>query len=777
MTPAMPQIMSATEFLTLLRKSALMEASELTKYLNMVTDHASMSPEELAARMQKDNILSPFQAHHLLRGRYKNFFIGKYKVLAPLGSGGMSQVFLCEHTVMKHQVALKLLNIKDNSDPQAIARFQREARAAAAVNHPNVVRAHDVDKADGKLYFLVMDYVDGVNLHDLVKRIGPLPAEQAANYIAQAAVGLHEIASKGLIHRDLKPSNLLLDREGVIRILDLGLACFADDSNGVTQQFQSESVFGTADYLAPEQALSMPDVDARADIYSLGATLYYLLSGQAPFENCSTAQKLLAHQMRDPDPIEAVPNALFQVMMLMMRKKPGDRLQQAYDVVEALTPWASLPLPMPPDDFFPPRAEGVSGPPTNGPRTSPSTAGHGKTATGGRFAAGRFLPAGPTSDLLRAGGNTTSNLGGPVTGPPAKQPNRMGLYIGAGIVATLLFAAGLFVSGVFEGSENENIIPQPVRVEMDPYPPAGSIVVGPKGKYSTVAAALAKAKGGSRIVIVAEEHVESLVVSKIAKDITIQGWPETRKMKWRPAKSEASAIVVRGAEGLTIANFDFDGLGTAKSLVEFHGACMGVTLSRCSITGFDTQAILLNNVTANSVKPMDFEHVQVINNRGTGICFAGSTKSVTIDYCRFEGPMTAAIDLGQSEAVTITACRFHQCSQAVSLTESNNGIRIAGNCFAECGTGLAFQTPLRPDRVSLRNNLFFKCGTTTSLGPTTGEGNVRDGSTKDGLNCRVRSIEALAGTDSNDDATFLRTPANLSKAGAEGAPVGVPLGK
>jgi serine/threonine protein kinase len=131
--------------------------------------------------MLRDGLLTKFQATHLLRGRYKNFYLGKFKLLEPLGTGGMSQVFLAEHVVMKHRVAIKMLPVREGTDPAAVSRFLREARAAAAVNHPNVVRAHDFDIADGKYYYLVKDYVDGVNLHDLDKAVGPHPPPHAAN--------------------------------------------------------------------------------------------------------------------------------------------------------------------------------------------------------------------------------------------------------------------------------------------------------------------------------------------------------------------------------------------------------------------------------------------------------------------------------------------------------------------------------------------------------------------------------------------------------------------
>jgi eukaryotic-like serine/threonine-protein kinase len=351
-------------FVEVIQKSGLIAPVQLETYLQQYYSESGPPPEaaRFAARLVRDGLLTNFQAQQLLKGRYRNFTLGKYRILEPLGSGGMGKVFLAEHVTMKHRVAMKVLPIQPNNRTSHLARFQREARASGALNHPNIVQTHDLD-SDGKNYhYLIMDYVEGVNLFELVRKRGPLPVAAAAQYMAQAAEGLDYIHQAGLIHRDLTPGNLLLDRSGTIKILDLGLARFQlDNRDPITQRFDEKAVLGTADYLAPEQALHASEVDIRADIYSLGATGYYLLTGRPPFEDAkNVTQKLMAHQTRTPEPIPAirsdVPASLSDLIERMMAKNPGDRLQRPTEVVRALAPWRTTPVPPPAEDDLPRRS-------------------------------------------------------------------------------------------------------------------------------------------------------------------------------------------------------------------------------------------------------------------------------------------------------------------------------------------------------------------------------------------------------------------------------------
>ncbi|MCX8138647.1 MAG: protein kinase, partial [Gemmataceae bacterium] len=362
----MPAPTTASEFVDLVLKSGVVEESRVREFLKKLAEGSSgipSDPARLAGLMVHEGLLTYFQAEQILQGKYKRFTIGKYKVLEKLGSGGMGQVFLCEHILMRRRVAIKVLPTTKAQDPAGLERFYREARAIAAVDHPNLVRAYDIDQAEN-LHFLVMEYVDGVSLQELVKKIGPLPVLRACHYIYGAAVGLNHVHEIGLIHRDIKPSNILVDRHGMVKILDLGLARFFHDTDELTKKYD-ENILGTADYLSPEQAVDSHTVDIRTDIYSLGATFYYLLTGQPPFPEGTVTQKLIWHQTRDPKPISAyrsdVPPEIIAIIDKMMKKKPEERYQTPAELMQALAPWVTVPIPPPSEQELPALSRAAGG--------------------------------------------------------------------------------------------------------------------------------------------------------------------------------------------------------------------------------------------------------------------------------------------------------------------------------------------------------------------------------------------------------------------------------
>lgn len=355
----MPVPATVAEFVDLVRRSGLVPASKLDDLLRRAQPPATA--DQAAGLLVRDGSLTFFQAKQLRGGRYKRFTIGsKYRLLELIGAGGMGAVYLCEHTIMKRLVALKVLPNDKLDDQSNLERFFREARAVAALDHPNIVRAYDIDQFE-KLHFLVMEYVDGTSLQEIVARYAHEQRQfdpvRAAHYVAQAAVGMQHAHELGMVHRDIKPGNVLLDRNGVIKVLDMGLArFFHKQQDSVTEKYDEKCVLGTADYLAPEQAVSNV-VDVRADIYALGGTLYFLLTGQTPFPDGTVAAKLVAHQTREPKPVTEyrsdVPAGLLAVLRRMMAKDPNERYQTPIEVAEALAEWTALPIDPPPEREMP----------------------------------------------------------------------------------------------------------------------------------------------------------------------------------------------------------------------------------------------------------------------------------------------------------------------------------------------------------------------------------------------------------------------------------------
>jgi len=333
-------------FLDMLRRSGLVERERLARVLAEVKGEGGNEPgtdgPRLADKLVEEGLLTPWHRENLLRGRYKGFFIKKYKLLDLLGAGGMSHVYLAEHTLMQRRVAIKVLPKNRVKDSSYLGRFHREARAAAVLDHRNIVRAYDVDN-DGDVHFLVMEYVEGRDLQTIVRSDGPLDYARAADYIRQAAEGLDHAHHAGLIHRDVKPANLLVDRHNVVKVLDLGLAKFAEEGQASLTVAYDENVLGTADYLAPEQAINSHGVDARADIYSLGCSLYFLLTGQPPFPEGTLPQRLLMHQKSPPPDIRLkrpdAPEDLLEICLRMMAKRPAARFQSAREVADTLSEW------------------------------------------------------------------------------------------------------------------------------------------------------------------------------------------------------------------------------------------------------------------------------------------------------------------------------------------------------------------------------------------------------------------------------------------------------
>ncbi|MDC0308109.1 MAG: serine/threonine-protein kinase [Planctomycetaceae bacterium] len=331
---------SLKQFQKRLIESGVMSEEGITNFIKTLTPPPETA-EELVKLLVKANHLTKFQAKLIAAGKGKSLSLGIYLIKDKIGAGGMGQVYLAEHSRMKREVALKVLPPQLVKNHDAVQRFHREVQAAAQLNHKNIVTAFDANEDKGT-HFLVMERVKGKDLSSTVKDNGPMSIDLALNVIQQTAEGLLYAHDQGIIHRDIKPANLLLDEEGVLKILDMGLAGIespgdADEGGGLTS---TGMVMGTVDFMAPEQAMDTRSADARSDIYSLGCSLFYLLTKRPLFLDDTVMKKLMALQTQPAPTLSScrddVTPAIEALYQKMIAKKPADRFQSMSDVVTAI---------------------------------------------------------------------------------------------------------------------------------------------------------------------------------------------------------------------------------------------------------------------------------------------------------------------------------------------------------------------------------------------------------------------------------------------------------
>jgi tRNA A-37 threonylcarbamoyl transferase component Bud32 len=364
----------------------------------------------------------------------------RYRIVRLIGQGGMGAVYQAVHKVMDRSVALKVMRTDLTRNASAVERFRREVKAAAQLVHPNIVTAFDAEQV-GELHFLVMEYVDGRTLADLVACHGPLSVADAVEYVTQAALGLQYAHEKGMTHRDIKPHNLMIaerqsrNAEGteeagasaLIKILDFGLARFASDGAGGGQT-SSGMMLGTVDYIAPEQADNARTADIRSDIYSLGCTLYHLLAGRVPFPDGSVIQRVMMHVEMPPPPLNKyrtdLPAGLAAVVERMLAKNPAKRFQTPIEVVRALAPYRGL----------------AAAPPALAPATPAAT-------LAGPTAAAEVLDVLPAHPRPRRAAPRPS----PVQAAPTPAPRRGRTALGCFLIAVLIILSvtGLGAYGIW----------------------------------------------------------------------------------------------------------------------------------------------------------------------------------------------------------------------------------------------------------------------------------------------------------------------------------------
>jgi serine/threonine protein kinase len=337
---------SVDDFLKRLADSDLLPQADLQALLDDLPDlDRSQDAQQLAQALVRQKKLSRFQAQAIYQGRTRGLVLGNYVLLEKIGAGGMGQVYKAEHRRMKRVVAIKVLPPHIVKSPDTLRRFQREVEAAARLEHPNIVTAHDADEFQG-VHFLVMQYVDGSDLSSIVRKHGPFPLVKAIELAIQIGKGLQHAHDQGIVHRDIKPANVLLDIHGAVKILDMGLARFekpaapsmvtAPENAAATELTMSGSVIGTIDYMSPEQAMDAKTSDHRSDIYSLGCTLHFLLTGRPVYGGDNFLQRLVAHREAPLPSLTNVPVELNATFRRMIAKTPDDRYQHIAEAMRDL---------------------------------------------------------------------------------------------------------------------------------------------------------------------------------------------------------------------------------------------------------------------------------------------------------------------------------------------------------------------------------------------------------------------------------------------------------
>jgi serine/threonine protein kinase len=345
-------MVSVASLVETLCRHRLLEPEQIEELRRELKDRFP-EPYSLAGELVRRGWLTTYQVNQLTQDRGPQLRLGKYVLLERLGKGGMGQVFKARDHKRDRLVALKVLRKEYVSNPLALQRFCREAHAVSQMAHPNIVLAYEAGQV-GSVPFLAMEYVEGTDLRRLVLRAGPLPIAQACDYIRQAALGLQHAHERGVVHRDVKPRNLVLTRTGtggtaVIKVLDFGLARLESEAGGIGRLTRLGRVVGTAEYMAPEQAENCRDADARADVYSLGCSLFFLLVGRPPFEAEDRTEGVNLRLEREPPPIlqlrAEVPPALAEVLARMLARAADERYQTPAAVARALQPFCPAGVP------------------------------------------------------------------------------------------------------------------------------------------------------------------------------------------------------------------------------------------------------------------------------------------------------------------------------------------------------------------------------------------------------------------------------------------------
>ncbi len=753
------------KFLTVLKQSGLVEESVAHSAASQYTEVVEPPTlEGFAAALVEKKLITSWHASKLLKGKHKGFFLGKYKLLRLIGKGGMSSVYLAEHINMKRQCAVKVLPYKLVTDSSYLPRFYREAQAVAALDHRNIVRAYDVDhETDGEMeiHFLVMEYVTGLNFYELVKTKGPLAPTQAAEYIRQGALGLEHAHEAGMVHRDIKPGNFLIDNTGTVKLMDLGLAMVLQENKDFSVTLENEEkVLGTADYLAPEQAVDSHLVDSRADIYALGCTFYFLLTGRPPFDEGTLAQRLLAHQSKQPPDLnelrEGIPSELVKIINKMMQKDPENRIQTAAEVAEQLQNWLDHPDAEESSDSFPhiiidPEAPDSS---TDNPTGAISeflshldvnSGENAESPTNSRQASKAYNQEKSPSDsgvsVFNSGASSIVSSKKTINSQASRKQlkKKLGMKPINAILFAVAIIAGLAAIYTFtrdsDPKKTEIVGPNPppiVQVTIKKLKNETVIVVGPQGDFTLISDAINYLLDSNNSESAAKIHEIRVSANQTIEDslrIVNSGFetlPQPLLIRGEGPKlpvlksSSGPVITLDSIEELTISNFKIDCTDQPVG-IELSGYLTGTSLQNLSFINLTEVGVHASGASGLVGQPLTISNCrfEASKDSASGIRCESSetanTRLLNIQGCRFIGPMSKGIlfssPQGSTWDVNISQCIFHKTLSGITFAGKGHDIsevKIANNTFHEFGRGIQFESGPVPasSGITFIQNLF-----------------------------------------------------------------------
>jgi serine/threonine protein kinase len=620
-----------------------------------------------------------------------------YEILELIGSGGMGRVYKARHHPLDRLVALKLIRSDRLDESNFKQRLIREAKLAARLSHPNLVVVHDAGQVDQNPYY-TMEYIEGVSLAALLQQRGPLPVGPACEVIRQACLGMQHAHERGLVHRDLKPSNLLLAAaDCVVKVVDLGLAFPTTPPEGEAGPLtDSDMMMGTADYMAPEQALDPHKVDIRADVYSLGCTFYHLLAGKAPFAGGTSTQKLLRHQQDSPIPVEQlrldVTPDLAAVVRRLMARQPEQRFQTPAEAALALQPFAA------------PIAGLVSETDAPADATTPIA------SREGVIPLGQTAPCVPTS----------------AWSPPSRSGRKVAMLMTCCLLGLVAIAA--IWQAVHRhsatGPANQKTLIVAQHAEGN-----GAI-------YPSIRAALEKARPGDRILVQDAVVVETLDLhdGETGRGVVIESkTPSGEPTVWRAPGGEVgnqSLLHLASVEGLRLQGFVLDGENRVEDLVAVAGSCPALRFEDVHWRGFRRSAVRFLGCAGTVEQPVALERLRfsaagqaqsVLLFESTPGAQGESNRNVQVCDCRFEGPCPAFVDTASPLVdVLFARNRFFQAASAFRCRKGAidqrqpNVWELRSNTFCGIQTGLRFDalpSASKADRLVVAGNLFARTTT------------------------------------------------------------------